>query len=228
VGSQQLFDGSATVTNSRLRPSQTNSLSLAFDVRPSFGGGFNLRLSRNLLRDVVENIPVGADREGVGNVPRATELVAELSMTVPLTSVWRGAELAVNGRWRQTRLADPFNGKVRSLQGETGDPLLIELRRAVDAQLNYGLTYRGTFRSLSFRRSLSIDYRETASMGFYVEHMLGGNFKARIAAERLGGRSIDRDLVTYQGVRGLSPVALTERRRRGDAPFVQLRLERPF
>lgn len=226
VGAQQLFDGSATVSNAELRPSQTNSLALAVDARPAFGGALNLRVSRNLLRDVVETVPLGDGRQGVGNMPRATELVAELSMTIPLTSIWRGTDLAVAGRWRQTRLTDPFNGQVRSLQGETGDPLQIELRRAVDAHLNYGLTYRGTFQSMSFRRELLIDYAETRSFGAYVERTFGTRWKARASAERLGGRRIDRDLLIFADVRGLSPIVQTERRRRGDAPLLQLRLER--
>lgn len=228
VGAQQLFDGSSTVTNTQLRPSQTDTTSLTFDLRPKIGGGLNLKLARSKLRDVVDTIPTGNGQQGVGNIASATELSLEVSATVPLKAIWRGAELAFSGRWRDTRVTDPFNAQARPLQGELGDPLRIELRRAVNPHLNYGIVFNGPYRDFIFRRELMSEFRETSSFGLYIEQTIDSRLKARFAVDRLGGRQFNRVLTIYDGLRGASPIAQVERRRRDDAPLLQLRLERSF
>lgn len=114
---QQLFDGTATVSNESLRPSSTNGIMLNFDLRPGFGGALSLRLTHNWLREVVDLIPIGDGQQGIGNIDQAKEWLVEFDLTVPLAKVWRGTELAVNGNWRRTRVVDPFNGESRLLQG---------------------------------------------------------------------------------------------------------------
>ncbi|WP_143704634.1 hypothetical protein [Porphyrobacter sp. TH134] len=228
VGAQQVFDGTATISNDRLRPSSTNSLAVNIDWRPRFGGGLNLRVSHNWLSNVVDTIPLGQNRQGVGNIDHATEWLIDLGLTLPLNALWRGTELAINGNWRETRVTDPFNGQKRALQGGTGRPLQVELRRAANSSTNYGITYTGTFRSYAFRREVFLDYAETDSFGFYVEQTLGKHLKLRLSGERLGGRSIDRDLFTSGGVRGVNPVVQTERRRRPDSPLFRFQIEQAF
>lgn len=177
---------------------------------------------------MVDTIPIGQNRQGVGNIDQATEWLIDLGLTLPLNGLWRGTELAINGNWRETRVTDPFNGQKRALQGGTGRPLQVELRRAADSSTNYGITYTGQFRSFAFRREVFLDYAETDSFGFYFERTLGQRLKLRLSGERIGGRSINRDLFTSSGVRGVDPVVQTERRRRPDSPLFQLQIERTF
>jgi hypothetical protein len=83
-------------------------------------GSATLKVFGEWISDIVENVPIGDDAEGVGNLDSAERFGAELTATLLLDSLgWRGAKVDVNGQYSKSRLTDPLTQQQRRTNNDT-------------------------------------------------------------------------------------------------------------
>lgn len=228
VGAVEVQDSNTTETNAELQPPQIDSVRLNIDHRWGRRGNVSLTLVGERISNVVDVVPIGAGGQGIGNLPTASRMGFDLLATLPVPFLFRDAEFTIDASWRQTSVRDPFNGIDRPLQFREYNPAEFGYRHVVSPHFTYGGTLRVTPLSRSFRvRQLSL-FDEGPSGALYAELLLGGEIKLRIEANRLFGGRLNRDLIRFDGVRGLTPVFDRELRERRDRPSFAIQLEGRF
>lgn len=227
VGAQQVADGSATQTNSRLQPSQTDGLRLTVERRWAARGSVSVTLVGERLTNVIDVVPVG-DGQGVGNLPSASSFGVDLLATVPLGFLSRGAELTVDAAWRKTAVRDPFNGAIRPLQGAEFADTTISYRHIVNPRFTYGGAFSYAPPDRLFRSQLISEFKRGPDVSLYGEWNIGLTTKLRFEINQLFGRRTDRALTRYNGLRGIVPINSIEFRDRTNSRAFALQIERTF
>jgi hypothetical protein len=227
VGAQQVADGSATQTNSRLQPSQTDGLRLTAERRWGTRGSISVTFVGERLTNVIDVVPV-SDGQGVGNLASASSFGVDLLATVPLGFLLRGAELTIDAAWRNTSVRDPFNGTVRPLQGAEFADTTIGYRHIINPHITYGgnVTYAPPDRI--FRSQLISEFKRGPDFSLYGEWNIARATKLRVEINQLFGRRVDRALTRYNGLRGIVPINSIEFRDRTNSRAFALQIERTF
>lgn len=227
VGAQQVADGSATQTNSRLQPSQTDGLRLTAERRWGARGSVSVTFVGERLTHVIDVVPVG-DGQGVGNLPSASSFGVDLLATVPLGFLLRGAELTIDSAWRKTSVRDPFNGSVRPLQGAEFADTTISYRHIVNPRITYGAGFTYAPPDRIFRSQLISEFKRGPDFSLYGEWNIGRTTKLRLEVNQLFGRRLDRALTRYNGLRGIVPINSIEFRDRTNSRAFALQIEKTF
>lgn len=227
VGAQQVVDGSATQTNSRLQPSQTDGLRLTAERRWGARGSVSVTFVGERLTNVIDVVPVG-DGQGVGNIPSASSFGVDVLGTVPLGFLLRGAELTIDAAWRKTSVRDPFNGTARPLQGAEFADTTISYRHIVNPRITYGASFSYAPPDRIFRSQLISEFKRGPDFSLYGEWNIGRTTKLRLEINQLFGRRIDRALTRYNGLRGIVPINNIGFRDRTNSRAFALQIERTF
>ncbi|MBX9732159.1 MAG: hypothetical protein K2X59_12600, partial [Sphingomonas sp.] len=227
VGAQQVADGSATQTNSRLQPSQTDGLRLTAERRWGARGSVSVTFVGERLTNVIDVVPVG-DGQGVGNLPSASSFGVDLLATVPLGFALRGAELTIDSAWRKTSVRDPFNGMARPLQGGEFADTTINYRHIVNPRITYGGSFSYAPPDRIFRSQLISEFKRGPDFSIYGEWNIGRATKLRVEVNQLLGRRLDRALTRYNGLRGIVPINSIEFRDRTNSRAFALQIEKTF
>lgn len=227
VGAQQVADGSATQTNSRLQPSQTDGLRLTAERRWGARGSVSVTFAGERLTNVIDVVPVG-DGQGVGNLPSASSFGVDLLATVPLGFLLRGAELTIDAALRKTSVRDPFNGAARPLQGAEFADTTISYRHIVNPRITYGGSFTYSPPDRIFRSQLISEFKRGPDFSLYGEWNIGGTTKLRVEVNQLFGRRVDRALTRYNGLRDIVPITSIEFRDRTNSRAFALQIEKTF
>ena len=88
------------------------------EIGRDFGrwGKTRLRLYHYRIEDIVDHIPIGADGDAVGNLPRATRTGIESISTIQFDPLgWHGAKLDADIGIERVRVRDPLTGLQREI-----------------------------------------------------------------------------------------------------------------
>ncbi len=136
-------------------------------------GSANLRLFGELITDIVDQVPIGADGEAPGNIDSATIYGLELNSTLLFDQLgWPGARLDVDLQLQDSSVDDPLTGMSRSISDTLVREIEAELRHDIPAtDWAYGVTYfeqreTRTVRLDEIRRFIATP----GDLGAFVEH----------------------------------------------------------
>jgi hypothetical protein len=116
----RLSDDRNNAGNALLVPPQ--SWQLEMEAARTLGpwGKTRLRLYAHRITDIIDIVPIGADGQGVGNLPSAKRLGFESISTINFDPVGlRGAKLDLTFGLERTRVRDPLTGEIRAISGST-------------------------------------------------------------------------------------------------------------
>ncbi len=90
--------------------------------------------------DIIDVIPIGADQEGIGNLPRATRLGMESTSTIQFDPIgWKGAKIDTIFGFEKTNVRDPLTGDRRPISGTRNRWVEVNLRHDIPgSQLAWG------------------------------------------------------------------------------------------
>ncbi|NBC21671.1 MAG: hypothetical protein GVY06_11615 [Alphaproteobacteria bacterium] len=129
VGSQDIDEGLDDAGNTSLVPDQAWRMEAELDRRFGKSGAASLLVYREDIEDIIDRVPLGAGREGPGNIDRAYRFGAELDLTVNLDGAGLdGFQWALDLEWQQSRLDDPLTGESRPISDDTISFYFTELR----------------------------------------------------------------------------------------------------
>ncbi|MEO6581017.1 MAG: TonB-dependent receptor [Sphingomicrobium sp.] len=180
-------------------------------------GKTRLNLHYYKVSDIIDVIPIGTDKQGIGNLPRAVKAGAESTSTFNLDPLgFRGAKLDVNAGFEWTSVKDPLTGEKRPISGNYDRWGSVELRHDVPGTpYAWGLNVRHNHYAKNYFlteviRTLDIP----TAFGAFVEHknLMGLTFRAsafNIFGGRHGLHTVDR--VIYSGFRDRAPIERYEK-----------------
>jgi hypothetical protein len=212
-----LNDNNQNASNTDLRPQQDWSWTAEMNKRLGLWGSTKLELIYRDVTDRVDIIPVGETGEGVGNVDKGSAWAVVSTSTINLDPAgWKGARLDASVVYQKSSLRDPFTGRSRNWNNFVDRQVNLELRHDIPgSDWAWGGSARYDHQLPEYRRSQSDRAWEGpvfASVFVENKDVLGLTMRATI--DNIANARSRRERVVYQGVRELSPVAITESRNR--------------
>lgn len=226
-----LDNGNANAGNAELVPQQDWTLEVEANKNLGRWGSTKLRLIGRQVEDYVTVVPVGADGESVGNVPRARVRILESNTTLQLEPLgWKGARLDVHLLLQHTRLKDPVTLRTVTYSNITDRLAEIELRDDLPGtDWAIGGTFQYSHQSLGYRvGEYGRDWEGPVFAGLYVENKNVAGLTVRFTADNLLNARRRWDRVVFTGRRDQSPVLFTETRNQLIGPLFTLLVKGSF
>lgn len=191
------------------------SWELETQIRRDLGGWgkTSLRAFVHRVEDIIDIVPIGADGEGVGNLPTATRFGAESVSTIQFDPIgWRGAKIDATLGFLRTRVADPLTGVERPISGTQDAYAEVQFRRDVpNSPLAWGGGVEYSHRALNYRLSEVLHSWEGPLFdNFFIEHkdVFGLTVRAQVVNLLNARHRLDRTV--YTGRRTTSPVSFRQ------------------
>jgi outer membrane receptor for ferrienterochelin and colicins len=111
LASVDLQDANNNAGNAELVPPQ--SWLADVEINRSFGtaGSIKLKVEAESISDIVDQIPISATEEAIGNLPSARRIRGQINASFLLDSIgWKGAKLDLEFAAQKTALRDPLTG----------------------------------------------------------------------------------------------------------------------
>lgn len=191
----------------------------AVEIEKDFGQGTNLKLRvfYEDIEDIVDNIPIGIDGDGVGNIDTASAYGAVLEGTVKGVR-WGldGTELNFTLVAQESELEDPLSFTPRRINGRNNRRASVSLRHDIPStNLAYGagLDYfrraprRGIFQTTQ-------EQQQDPFSALFIEHKDIFGLKVRGTFRNLGGFTERFQREVYDGQRGPDNLDFIESRER--------------
>ncbi len=152
-----------------------------------------------LITDIVDNIPISATEEGVGNLPSARRYGFSATGTLTLDPLgWRGARIDFNGEWLVSRVRDPLTGEKRRISDDSYRNWTVTLRHDIPGTpIAWGASIGETVPGPSFRLDQFFRSGLTRPLsGVFVEHKDVAGLTVRFSLRNILGTSdfINRDV----------------------------------
>ena len=217
--------------NPDLVPPQSWELETEFARDLGRWGKTRLNLHYYRVEDIIDNIPIGTNGEGVGNLPSAARAGAESTSTLLFDPIgWTGAKLDLNIGMEWTSVRDPLTARKRPISQVQDRWGSVQVRHDIprtpfawSAYVQYRHYTQGYLLTEVYR---SLDLPWIA--GFYVEHknLMGLTVRASVDNVLNGRHLLDR--VVYSGYRDRNPVSFIEKHNQLVGPIFELSIKRTF
>jgi outer membrane receptor for ferrienterochelin and colicins len=146
-----------------------------FELNRSLGksGSVKLKLTGEVISDLVDQIPITAITEAPGNLPSARRANAELTATLLLDRFGaKGAKLDFTGRIERSQVKDPVTGIDRQISEQTDYGYEIQFRHDIPStNWAYGVTFEHDRQAPFFRLSYTAEqYKSRPGLHAFIEN----------------------------------------------------------
>jgi outer membrane receptor for ferrienterochelin and colicins len=172
-----------------------------------------LRSWYHQVEDIIDRIPIGANGEGVGNLPHASRIGAESTSTFQFDPLgWKGAKLDATFGFEKTSVRDPLTDDRRPISGIRNRWINLALRHDIagspfawGAYGDYG-HYTKVYRPSEVYRS----WEGPWWVGVFVEHKDVFGLTVRADFGNLLNARHRFNRVSYTGRRTTNPVSFSQ------------------
>jgi outer membrane receptor for ferrienterochelin and colicins len=230
ASSVDLQNGTGSAANGNLVPEQTWRARIQVTRRLGAAGSLTIGGYHEWITDIVDQVPLSATTEGVGNLPRGRRWGTTFSGTLDFAALGvPGARLNFSGELRNSRVRDPLTGVPRRISSDLVRNLSAEFRYDIPGtDLAWG-TVLDDERGGRFFRLDEVSWSSftPARLGVYWEHKDIGGMTARVDIRNMldGGDNIRRDIYVD---RRDGPIFQRERQRREVYPVFVFTLSGSF
>ena len=177
--------------------------------------------------DIIDVIPIGADEEGIGNLPRATRFGMESTSTIQFDPIgWKGAKIDTVFGFEKTNVRDPLTGDKRPISGTRNRWVELNLRHDIPgsqlawgAYANYDHFAKNYFLTEVFR-----SWEGPWWISAYIEHKAVMGMTVRGTVTNLLDARHRFDRTVYDGRRDAHPILFIQRNNQLIGPIFQLSL----
>lgn len=233
VSSTSLTSSTITAGNADLEPERTWQASLEWERRFLGDGALVLTARHEWKSHTLDRVGVvgpGFAFDAPGNVGSAEKSKIEAALTLPLSRIGvAGGLLKAQLGYRWTSVIDPTTGMQRPISGE--EPVEGELHFTQDrpaAGFRWGLDYILAEAETEFRFDEIRRERVAGRLSVFAEWRFSDRWTARLFAENLTGRLVERRRIIYAGARSSEPLRHVEKRSLSTRPLIGLTLRRSF
>ena len=200
--------------NAELVPPQSWEAEMEVGRALGAAGKTRLRAYYYAVEDIVDIVPIGADGEGVGNLPRATRFGLESTSTIQFAPLGLpGARLDAKLGFEIARVRDPLTGEMRPISGTQDRWAELDFRHDLpNSDFAWGVT-AGLNHNTAYYYLTEVN-RENEGPWFtnvFVEHkdVFGLTVRAQVGNVLNGRHYYDRQV--YAGRRNASPLVFRQR-----------------
>ena len=237
AASVSLFEQVSTQNNPELVPEQSWVLTARAERRFADGHIASLEIEHEEIEDLVDQIPLGASGNAIGNIEAASR--SQLAGSLTLLGApfgLDGAQLELSGTWRTSSLIDPIEGFEREIGGLQIRDLRADLRHDLPGtNWAYGFSVQDRALAPTYQSTL-VQYRNVPPGGLtpginsvFVEHGDVMGLRVRVEVSEFINQTSDFSRTIYAGRRDSSTIDRTETRARSlNGPHFGLRIGRSF
>ncbi len=232
VAASSLSTGQILAGNPDLVPQQATVLEAAYERTFWGSGDVTLTFRHSQIADVADRAPIFSPN-GVFDAPanigdgRKEELI--LNASIPLDKLGiKGGLLKPSATVRDSEVTDPTTGAARPISGLR--PFEGELDFSQDLprwHAKWGGFVFGGFQQRYYRFNQVETDTFHPLYGLFVQWKPKPDLDLKLQVDHVATR-YDRRLTAYDGVRGVDPVAFSERRPLRLGPYVQFRVRKTF
>ncbi len=239
VGQLSFFDFAASVDlnennssagNRDLVPEQNWEIASEVTRRLGQIGSLTFGAYHDWITDIVDQVPLSATTEGVGNLPSARRWGVHASGTFQLDTLGlSGVRLDMSGRVNRTRVMDPVTFVPRPISDSQRYSFVFNLRQDVpNTQVAWGAELVAERSSPIYRlNQIAHNYLDRPRLTMYAEHKDVAGLTVRLSVRNLlyARESVERDAYV---ARRDGPISFRLRQSRDILPIVQLSISGSF
>jgi outer membrane receptor for ferrienterochelin and colicins len=173
VASVDLRDANDNAGNVRLVPPQSWLASLEFNRNLKTAGSIKLKLEREWISDIIDQVAIEGGGEAPGNLDSASRWSAEVNATILLDPIGlKGMKFDLSGYLQRGRLRDQLFGFYRPINSERRYTYEVNFRHDIQSSpLAYGVILDDARNAPFLRLNFSSqEGRNTPNLRAYVEH----------------------------------------------------------
>ena len=188
ISSVDVSDDFDTTGNVNLVPAESWNGELEFDRNFGEGSSYQVRFYGELITDLVDRIPLGANGDAVGNIDEAMRYGIDNTLTLK-GDKWgyKGTELTLRANIRNSDVDDPLTGESRHLNGDQIYSISGEFRHDIEnTDYAYGFGLYRNSNAPRFRLNNISDFQfDGPDSNIFFEHKDFMGVKLKVSAFNL-------------------------------------------
>lgn len=233
VSSTSLTSSTITAGNADLEPERTWTASLAWERRFWGDGALVLTARHEWKSHTLDRVGItgpGFAFDAPGNIGDGSKSKIEAALTLPLGRLGiAGGLLKAEVGYRWTSVIDPTTGVRRPISGE--EPIDGAIHFTQDrpaAGFRWGVDYILAEAETEYRFDEIRRERVAGRLSVFAEYKVAPHWTARLFAENLTGRPVERRRAIYAGTRASEPLRYVELRDLSTRPLIGILVRRSF
>ena len=210
IASSSFSTNGISAGNLAIKPDQRWQFEGDFEYHFWDKGALVLSYTRENITDLVDFIPIGGGLDGPGNIPKATNNIYNLELSMPLDRLgWEGGTLKPSLVWKDAAVPDPVTGEIRQISNQQDRKLVFNFLQDIPAwHSSLELTMQTAFKRPNYRIA-QVNYLQLRPL--YVE--LDWDYKPepdldlQIKLQNIIPYQYDLTQFNYAGPRNISPLA---------------------
>jgi outer membrane receptor protein involved in Fe transport len=210
IASSNFSSNGVSAGNLGLKPDQRWQFEGDFEYHFWDKGALVLSYTRENITDLVDFIPIGGGLDGPGNIPKATNNIYDVELSMPLDRLgWEGGTFKPSLLWNDAAVPDPVTGAIRQISSVQDRKLVFHFLQDIPAwHSSLDLAMQTAFKRPNFRIA-QVNYIQLRPL--YVE--LDWDYKPKpdldlqIKLQNIIPYQYDLTQFNYDGPRDVSPLA---------------------
>jgi len=231
IASSSFSTNGISAGNLAIKPDQRWQFEGDFEYHFWDKGALVLSYTRENITDLVDFIPIGGGLDGPGNIPKATNNIYNLELSMPLDRLgWEGGTFKPSLLWKDAAVPDPVSGEIRQISNQQDRKLVFNFLQDIPAwHSSLELTMQTAFKRPNYRIA-QVNYLQLRPL--YVE--LDWDYKPepdldlQIKLQNIIPYQYDLTQFNYAGPRNISPLASYQLEHNHSEARVFLQLRKTF
>lgn len=231
IASSNFSANGVSAGNLALRPDQRWQFEGDFEYHFWGKGALVLSYTRENITDLVDFIPIGGGLDGPGNIPKATNNIYNVELSMPLDRLgWEGGTFKPSLLWKDAAVPDPVTGEIRQISDVQDRKLVFNFLQDIPSwHSSLELTMQTAFKRPNFRIA-QVNYLQLRPL--YVE--LDWDYKPKpdldlqVKLQNIVPYQYDLTQFNYAGPRDVSPLASVQLEHNHSQARIFLQLRKTF
>ena len=231
IASSNFSNSGISAGNLMLRPDQRWQYEGDFEYHFWDKGAFVFSYTRENITDLVDYIPIGGGLDGPGNIPKATNNIYNLQMSLPLDRLGaEGTTIKPSMVWKDAAVPDPVTGATRQISGVQDKKLVVDILQDIRSwNSSLDLTFQAAFQKPYFRIAQVTDFRiRPLYVALSWDYKPSPDLDLLVKLQNLVPYQFDQIEYNYAGPRDVSPLASIETTHTHSEPFFYIQLRKTF
>ncbi|MEO7054250.1 MAG: TonB-dependent receptor, partial [Rhizomicrobium sp.] len=231
IASSSFSSNGVSAGNLAIKPDQRWQFEGDFEYHFWDKGALVLSYTRENITDLVDFVPIGGGLDGPGNIPKATNNIYNIELSMPLDRLgWDGGTFKPSLVWKDAAVPDPVTGEIRQISGVQDRKLVFNFLQDIPAwHSSVQLTMQTAFKRPNYRIA-QVNYLQLRPL--YVE--LDWDYKPKpdldlqIKLQNIVPYQYDLTQFNYAGPRDISPLSSYQLEHNHSQARIFLQLRKTF
>lgn len=231
IASSSFSTNGVSAGNLAIKPDQRWQFEGDFEYHFWDKGALVASYTRENITDLVDFIPIGGGLDGPGNIPKATNNIYNIELSMPLDRLgWDGGTFKPSLTWKDAAVPDPVTGEIRQISNQQDRKLVFNFLQDIPAwHSSVTLTMQTAFKRPNYRIA-QVNYLQLRPL--YVE--LDWDYKPKpdldlqIKLQNIVPYQYDLTQFNYGGPRDISPLISTQLEHMHSQARIFLQLRKTF